>query len=185
MRWWIEKIIEKIFAASGAVTTIVILLMVIFLFKEGTGLFHSPVVEKGYVLCINAANPVEHIGSATIKKIFNEAIEEWSEFSSYRGRIVPFRFEEIFKRYSDEELGSDYERLPEKLGEVIAETPGILAFIPEEYAPKNVKGVRILEENKIAADDFFLGLEWIPTTTPAPQFGVLPLILGTLCVSIV
>jgi phosphate transport system permease protein len=189
MRRWIEKIIEKILALSGTVTTVVILLMVIFLFKEGFGLFQSPVVEKGYALCINSVNPVEHIGSSDIKKIYNGVIEDWSEISSYKekykGKIVPFRFDDIFKRYSDEELGSNYEHLSEKLGEVIAETPGILAFIPEEYLPKNVKGVKILEENKVAAYDFFLGLEWIPTTTPAPQFGVLPLILGTLCVSIV
>jgi len=30
---------------------------------------------------------------------------------------------------------------------------------------------------------YFLGHEWIPTATPSPQFGVLPLILGTLLVS--
>jgi phosphate transport system permease protein len=185
MRWWIEKIIEKIFGISGAVTTIVILLMVIFLFKEGSGLFLSPVVEKGYVLCVNSANPVEHIGSSAIKKIFNSVIEDWAEISSFNGKIVPFRFDDIFKRYSDAELGSNYEHLTEKLGEVIAETPNILAFIPEEYLPKNIKGVKVLEENTISSKDFFTGLEWIPTTTPAPQFGVLPLILGTLCVSIV
>jgi phosphate transport system permease protein len=191
MRRWIEKIIEKIFAISGLATTIVILLMVIFLFREGFGLFQSPVVEKGYALCVNEANPVEHIGSSTIKKIFNGIINEWSEFSSFNEKIVLFRCEDpdkcgnMSKRYSEEELGSDYEHLAEKLGEVIAETPGIFAFIHEEFLPKNVKGVKILEENKIAADDFFLGLEWIPTATPAPQFGVLPLILGTLCVSLV
>jgi len=191
MRWWIEKTIEKIFAISGLTTTIVILLMVVFLFKEGLGLFHSPVVEKGFALCVNANNPVEHVGSATIKKIFNGVIKNWSEFSPLDEEIVLFRCEEpdkcgnMSKRYSEEELGSDYEHLAEKLGEVIAETPGIFAFVHEEFLPKNIKGVRILEENKIAADDFFLGLEWIPTSTPAPQFGVLPLILGTLLVSLV
>jgi len=191
MRWWIEKTIEKIFAISGFATTIVILLMVIFLFREGFGLFRSPVVEKGFALCVNASNPVEHIGSSTIKKVFNGVIKDWSEFSSFNEKIVLFRCEDpdkcgnMSKRYSEQELGSDYEHLAEKIGEVIAETPGIFAFVHEEFLPKNIKGVRILEENKIAADDFFFGLEWIPTSTPAPQFGVLPLILGTLCVSLV
>ncbi|MCL1967649.1 MAG: ABC transporter permease subunit, partial [Fibromonadales bacterium] len=191
MRWWVEKAIEKIFAISGFATTIVILLMVIFLFREGFGLFRSPVVEKGFALCVNASNPVEHIGSSTIKKIFNGVIKDWSEFSSFDEKIVLFRCEDpdkcgnMSKLYSEEELGSDYEHLAEKLGEVIAQTPGIFAFVHEEFLPKNIKGVRILEENKIAVDDFFFGLEWIPTSTPAPQFGVLPLILGTLCVSLV
>ncbi|MDR2554353.1 MAG: phosphate ABC transporter permease subunit PstC [Fibromonadaceae bacterium] len=191
MRWWIEKVIEKIFAISGFATTIVILLMVVFLFREGFGLFRSPVVEKGFALCVNASNPVEHIGSSTIKKVFNGVVKDWSEFSSFNEKIVLFRCEDpdkcgdMSKRYSEEELGSDYEHLAEKLGEVIAETPGIFAFVHEEFLPKNIKGVRILEENKIAVDDFFFGLEWIPTSTPAPQFGVLPLILGTLLVSLV
>jgi len=121
MRWWVEKIIEKIFAISGLATTVVILLMVIFLFREGFGLFRSPVVEKGFALCVNAANPVEHVGSSTIKKIFNGVIKDWSEFSSLNEKIVLFRCEDpdkcgnMSKRYSEEELGSDYEHLAEKL----------------------------------------------------------------------
>ena len=185
MRKLIEKIIEKIFAASGAITTVVILLIIIFLFREGFGLFKSPAVEKGYALCVNSVNPVEHIGSTTIKKIYNAVIENWSEIENFDVKIVPFRFDDIFERYKEEEFGENYEKLPEKLGKVIAETPGILAFIPEEYVPKNIKGVKILDGNMISPDDFFLGREWIPTATPAPQFGVLPLILGTLWVSLV
>jgi len=159
-----------IFAASGMVTTVVILLIVAFLFKEGFGLFKSPAVEKGYALCVNADNPVEFISAADIKKIFNEEIEGW----------VPYRFDgdELSEKYEEEQFAG-------RLGEIIAETPKILAFIPEEYLPKNVKGVKILNGNTVIPEDFFLGKEWIPTATPAPQFGVLPLILGTLLVSLV
>jgi len=185
MRRWIEKIVEKIFAASGMITTVVILLIVIFLFKEGFGLFKSPVVEKGYALCVNVVNPVEHIGSTTIKKIYNAGIENWSEIDGFNEKIVPFRFDDIFQHYKEEEFGENYEKLPEKLGEIIAQTPGILAFIPEEYLPKGVEGVKILDGNTVNPEDFFLGQEWIPTSTPAPQFGVLPLILGTLWVSLI
>ncbi|MCL2261381.1 MAG: phosphate ABC transporter permease subunit PstC [Fibromonadales bacterium] len=159
-----------IFAASGMVTTVVILLIVAFLFKEGFGLFKSPAVEKGYALCVNADNPVEFISAADIKKIFNEEIEGW----------VPYRFDgdELSEKYEEEQFAG-------RLGEIIAETPKILAFIPEEYLPRNVKGVKILSGNTVIPKDFFLGKEWIPTATPAPQFGVLPLILGTLLVSLV
>ena len=170
MRRAIERGIEMIFAASGMVTTVVILLIVAFLFKEGFGLFKSPAVEKGYALCVNADNPVEFISAADIKKIFNEEIEGW----------VPYRFDgdELSEKYEEEQFAG-------RLGEIIAETPKILAFIPEEYLPKNVKGVKILNGNTVIPEDFFLGKEWIPTATPAPQFGVLPLILGTLLVSLV
>lgn len=181
----IERIIESLLTLSGAVTTVTILLIVVFLFREGLGLFRSPAVEKGYALCVNSANPVAHLGPQQIKQIFDYQIESWSELGGSEEPIVVFRFEEIFSRYSDEELGADYELLPEKLGEVIASTPGIVAFLPEQYLPQGVHGVKVLRGDQIMPADFFGGHEWIPTATPAPQFGVLPLILGTLLVSIV
>lgn len=184
-RKFIEKIIEGILTVSGAVTTITILLIVVFLFREGFGLFRSPAVEKGYALCVNSANTVAHLNPHQIKQIFDYEIENWLEVG---GRDIPievFRFDEIFSRYSDEELGEDYALLPEKLGEVVASTPGIVAFLPDQYLPRGMDGVRVLRGDKIMPADFFGGTEWIPTATPAPQFGVMPLLLGTLWVSII
>ncbi len=181
----IERLVEGILTVSGAITTVAILLIVIFLFREGFGLFKSPAVEKGYALCVDAGNPVTHLGPVEIKRIFDSEITSWSQTGGKDQEIVPFRFEEIFSRYSDEELGEDYALLPEKLGEVIASTPGIIAFLPLQYLPKDNPGVKVLRSDKITPADFFGGKEWMPTSTPAAQFGVLPLILGTLLVSIV
>lgn len=185
LRRIIEKLIESILTVSGAVTTVTILLIVVFLFREGLGLFNSPAVENGYSLCVNTANRVTHLGPYQIKEIFDYEIENWDEVGGADEPIEVFRFEEIFSRYSDQELGDDYALLPEKLGEVIASTPGIVAFLPNQYLPKGMPGVKVLRGDKITLADFFGGREWMPTATPAPQFGVLPLILGTLWVSIV
>lgn len=46
LRKILERTIEGIFTVSGAVTTVTILLIVVFLFREGLGLFKSPAVEK-------------------------------------------------------------------------------------------------------------------------------------------
>jgi len=180
----LEKLLEGILTLSGAVTTIIILLIVVFLFREGFGLFKSPNVEKGYILCVDGGNSVTHLSSYQIKQIFDSEIENWSEIGGKDQEIVLFRFEEIFNHYSDEELGAEYELLPEKLGEVIESTSGIIAFLPEQYMPEAGPGIKILRNDNISPADFFAGKEWIPTATPAPQFGVLPLILGTLWVSI-
>ncbi|GHT74578.1 phosphate transport system permease protein [Bacteroidia bacterium] len=184
MRKIFERIIETILTMSGAVTTIVILLIVIFLFKEGFGLFRSSDIEKGYSLCIHADNSAERLTPEQIKQIFDYEVENWEVLGGSDEEIVPFRFDEIFSRYSDEELGEDYEFMPDKLGEVIRETPGIIAFIPTQYLPANRMGVNVLPETTITPADFFGGKEWIPTATPAHQFGVLPLIMGTLWVSL-
>lgn len=178
-----ESIVQAIFTVSGALTSIVILLIVVFLFKEGFGLFSSPSVEKGYALCVNAGNTIEKLSVSEIKQIFDSEIENWEEVGGADAPIRIFRFDEIFSLYSDSEFGDDYELLPQKLGEVIKEDSNIIAYLPEKYVPVGMQAVKILPPENIGVADFFWGTEWMPTATPAPLFGVLPLVLGTLMVS--
>jgi len=187
MRKIFEKAIEGLFTVSGAVTTVTIVLIVVFLFREGFGLWRAPSVEGGYALCVNAANPVERLTSQQINRIFDYETENWAEVGGADAPIELFRVDDIFARYSEEELGAerDYDLMPQRLGEVVAASPIIIAFLPEQYLPREAEGVRVLRAGRVSAGDFFGGTEWIPTATPAPQFGVLPLILGTLWVSLV
>lgn len=180
----IERFIEGVLTVSGAITSIVMLLMVLFLFKEGSGLFHSPSVEKGYLLYVNSKNIVTDLSTPEIKHIFDSKLTNWKEVGGLDQEIEIFRFEEIFNYYSDEELGEDYALLPEKFAEVIASQQNIIAYLPEQYAPKEADGVKALATNTISISDFFGGKEWIPTATPSPLFGVVPLVLGTLLVSL-
>lgn len=182
IRRFIEHIIEGLLALSGSMASLVILLIVIFLFKEGAGLFNSPAVENGYVLCLNSSNRVKELSSVQIKNIFDEEIANWKELGGADQSIMTFRFEEIFSLYSEEELGADYSLLPQKLGEVIGSHPNIIAFLPAKYLPAN-PAIKPLPTKDISIAGFFGGTDWIPTAIPAPQFGVLPLILGTLWTS--
>jgi len=176
---------EALLTLSGGITSLAVLLIVIFLFKEGIGLFQSPDIEKGYVLAVHASNSVERLDAKQIKEIFDYEFTNWQMVGGNDEEVMPFRFEEIVSLYSEEDYGEDYELLPEKLGETIAQNPGIIAFIPEIYAPRDNVSVKILPTKNILLSEFFGGKEWMPTSTPSPQFGVLPLILGTLLVSIV
>lgn len=65
--------------ASGYLTSIVIVLIVVFLFREGAGLFDSPAVEQGYVLAVNRANPVQSLTPEQIMQIFDADLTNWSE----------------------------------------------------------------------------------------------------------
>lgn len=179
-----EKMIEGLLTLSGGVTSLVILLIIIFLFKEGFGLFRSPVVDKGYSLCVHAGNPVSSLNPVQIKDIFDRKITSWKEVGGEDIEIMPFLFDEIFELYTEDELGDDYKLLPQKLGEVIEKNKHIIAFLPDQYLPEKNPDIAIIKSGHISVADFLTGKEWIPTTTPAPQFGVLPLILGTLWVSI-
>ncbi len=183
MKRFLEKLIEGILMISGSLTSITILLIIVFLFKEGVGLFNNPTVEKGYVLSVNESNPLNSLSPLQVKDIFDAKITNWKEVGGNDQEILVFRFEEVFNLYPEEEIGENFEYLPDRLNDVVKAHPNIIAFLPERYLSVNFQG-KMLEKESISPFDFFFGKEWFPTAVPAPQFGVLPLILGTLWVSL-
>ena len=183
MKRFIEKLVEGALLISGSVTSITILLIVIFLFKEASGLFNSPVIEEGYVLAMNKTNPVKKLSSFQIKQIFDSNITNWDEVGGKEEAIELVRLSDLTKYYTEEELGANFENIPAKASELTAKHPGIILFLPTEYVSKNFDGT-LLRHETIQPGDFFGGREWYPTATPAAQYGLLPLILGTLWVSL-
>ncbi len=183
MRRFLEKLVEGILMISGSLTSVAILLIIIFLFKEGIGLFGSPEVEKGYVLSVNQVNPVNSLSPLEVKDIFDAEITNWKQVGGNDAEIMVFRFDDIFYHYSEDEMGENFEFLPEKLSSVVREHTNIIAFLPEKYLSVDFQG-KLLEKKNISSLDFFFGKEWFPTAIPVAQYGVLPLILGTLWVSL-
>ena len=59
MKRLIDNIARYILTVSGFTTSVVILLIIGFLFKEAVGLFNNPIVEDGYVLALNKENDVK------------------------------------------------------------------------------------------------------------------------------
>ena len=100
-----ERIIEGMLTCSGFVTSITILLIVLFLFTEAFGLFKSKVIEEGYVLALNKDNKVTELTPAQIKDVFDEEITNWSEVGGRDMPIRLFRLEDITRYYTEEELG--------------------------------------------------------------------------------
>ena len=178
-----ERIIEGILTCSGFVPSITILLIVLFLFTEAFGLFSSKGIEEGYVLALNKDNKVSELTPMQIKDVFDEEITNWKELGGEDLPIRVFRLEDITHYYSEEELGEAYENAGEKIMELIQKTPGIVAFIPQKFVVRP-DAVHFIKDNTISVKEVFAGAEWFPTATPAPLFGFLPLITGTLWVSL-
>ena len=183
MKRFIEKLVEGALLISGSITSITILLIVIFLFKEASGLFNSPVIEEGYVLAFNKANPVKKLSSYQIKEIFDGVITNWDEVGGKEEPIELVRLSDLTKYYTEAELGSNFENIPAKASELTAKHPGIILFLPTNYIGKNFNGT-LLKHETLRPGDFFGGKEWYPTASPSPQYGLLPLLLGTLWVSL-
>ena len=183
MKRFLEKAVKWLLTASGFVTSIVILLIIGFLFTEGAGLFREPVIEEGYVLALNRDNPVRELDAAQIKAVFDEDVTNWKELGGPDMPISTFRLEDADERFTEEQLGSQYENAGALIAGLVASNPGMVAFVPETMIPEN-SGLNFIEDNSISPGEVFAGGEWFPTATPAPLFGMLPLLLGTLWVSL-
>lgn len=168
---------------SSSITTLTVILIVIFLFKEGIGIFNKKPIEHGYIIAVNKNNPLNEITAADIKNIYDQKITHWNEIGGTKDSVFLFRLEDISNFYSDEQIGDNFVNLPACLSRLVDSIPNIIAFFPEKYLDKNFKGKQ-LEVDKITLSQFFAGKEWFPTAQPAAQLGVLPLILGTLWVSL-
>ncbi len=182
MKKLIDRLARWIFTVGGFTTSIVILLIVVFLFGEAAGLFRKNVVEDGYSVVVNPSNPVSGLNAQQLKLIFDADLTNWKEVGGADAEISVFRLSDLEKLYSSEQLGAQYEHASECIAAQVAENPGIIAFLPSSLL-EGAEGICVMSEGTIGAGDVFLGEEWYPTATPAPVFGILPLVWGTLWVS--
>jgi len=179
----LERFIEGLLMISSAVTSLTVLLIVVFLFKEGVSLFGKKSLEEGYVLAVNKSNTVNNLSAEQIKNIFDQKIKNWNEVGGNNVPILLFRTEDIAKYYGEDQIGKNFENLSGCISKVTDSLSGIIAFFPKKYLDKNFKG-RLLETENITISEFLNGKEWFPTAQPAAQLGIMPLILGTLWVSL-
>lgn len=183
LRKFTEKLIEGLLLISGGLTSLIVVLIVLFLFREGLGVFGSPSMENSAVLAVNKSNPVKSLTAAQVKNIFDQKITHWNEVGGTKDTIILFYIDDISVYYSDEQIGS-LDSVPARLSDLIDSIPNMLAFFPRKQLAENFKG-RLLPTEQITPGNFLGGKEWLPTAEPAAQLGVLPLILGTLLVSLV
>ena len=183
MKKFLEKIVTGIITCSGFLTSAIILLIVLFLFSEGFGLFSQKTIEEGYTLVVNKTNPVNELNAKQIKEIFDEDIINWKEVGGNDEKIMIFRFDDMQKFFTDEQLGENYANADKCINKLIRNNIGIIAFVPNGFVNKNIDGKR-LKDHEISGTEVFFGKEWFPTATPAPQFGFIPLVLGTVWVTV-
>lgn len=60
--------------------------------------------------------------------IFDGEITNWNEISDQEGDILLFRLSDLTSYFSEDELDSQFEYVPEKINELVQREPGIVAF---------------------------------------------------------
>lgn len=184
MRRFGEALFSGLIRISGAVSALVVILIVIFLFREGATLFGDSTVEEGFVLVTHKDNPVNTLEPAQVKRIFDQEITNWSVVGGVNDTIILIHLEDLTSYYSEDQIGAELEGIPWCLGHFVDSIPQVLAFFPKNQLPLPFSG-KFIETNPVSLPGFLGGKEWFPTAQPSAQLGVLPLILGTLLVSIV
>ena len=179
-----ERLMEAILMMSSSVTTITVLLIIVFLFKEAGGLFNKSPLEGESVIVVNAKNSVKHLTAIEIKDIFDQKITNWKEIGGGNDSIILFSMNYLEQYFTEEEVGSNFEFLPQKIDSLVSSNTGILAILAKKYLQKGTKG-KIVTVDNINIRQFLKGKEWFPTAQPAVQLGVLPIVLGTLWVSLI
>lgn len=177
------KLTEALLFLCGITTSIVVILMVIFLFSEGFGISGQPQLEPGYVIIVHKSNPTENLTNKTIKEIFDGKITNWNEVIDFESTIIPIRLNEIIGSFEGEDLGKNLELLPEKINVLVSQRKGIIAYLPQKLIPIDFEG-KIINIPESSFLDFFTGALWYPTAKPVALFGIIPLLAGTFLVSL-
>lgn len=186
MKKIVERFVKGLLMVSGTVSTLTVLLIIFFLFKEGLGLFGKSPTEEGFTVAVNRENPVSALSADQIKNIFDQNITNWNEVGGNSDSIILFRMDDLFSYYTEEELAgidTNMALLASKIDEVISREKGIIAFVSSKEIPANPNSKLITIEG-VGLFSFLSGKEWFPTAQPVAQFGVFPLLMGTLWVSI-
>jgi phosphate transport system permease protein len=168
---------------SSAVSSLTVLLIVVFLFSEGVSVFNESPLEDDMIVLINSSNPINDISAAQMKLIFDQDVVSWNELGGKKDSIIRFTLDDVHQYFSESEIGANFELLGNKVDSLVAKNSGMIAVVSTIAVPKNPKSKVIVLKN-ISPTTFFTGKEWFPTTRPAVQMGALPLILGTLWVSL-
>ncbi|MDX2195304.1 MAG: phosphate ABC transporter permease subunit PstC [Cytophagales bacterium] len=176
-----DKFFESVIYSTGIISIVIVLFIVYFLFKEGIGIFDKQPLEEGYCAVVHHYNHVNKISPEQIKKIVEGDLTNWKDLGGSYDSIYLFTLSDIEYKFTAEELGENFEHLNEKIAQYVSLNTGILAILPEKYVEKSLTRIKL---DKVSLAGFFNGQDWYPASAPSPQFGALPILLGSLIVSI-
>ncbi len=187
-KYFWESLWEGILKLSGSVTSIAIILIIIFLFSEGFSLFSSKKIEDGYSILVNKNNKIEDVSSSEIKKVFDMEIVSWKELGvdNNEDEITVFRIDNIETYATEEEMiliEEDVANVGKVISRILEDNSGMIAQVPKDMINKDFTQKEI-DLGHFSIREFFTLKEWFPTALPVPQLGVMPIIMGTLWVSL-
>lgn len=183
LRRFTEPVVESLIRISGYSSAFIIILIVIFLFREGISFLNMSPMEEGFSLIVHENNPVQKLTTEEIKNIFDGKEVNWTYAGGRDEQIHLLTLDELAEAYPPEAFGTRMEALPVYIDRYVDSLQGAIGYFPTKFIHDRVPHVRIVDVPDIALEEFILDEEWFPTAVPAARMGILPLLLGTLLVA--
>lgn len=184
MKKILEIISESIIKGCGYISAVIVLLIVFFLFREGFSFIGSSPLEAEHELFTNQLNSIHELSDLEIKNIFDKKITNWNVLGGRNDSIILVTPNDLDRYFTGEQLGENLEYISACVNHFLDTVPGAIAY----FSTKQVQMtplIKTLTVHPIGLSDFLTGIEWFPTAQPAAIMGTLPLLLGTLLVSLI
>lgn len=167
----LHKALVLLIRLSGATTTLVLVLLAYFLFREGLPvLWKSPLGDLQ--VAVHPDNPIRSLSPEQIEAIHEGKIRRWSQLGGYDDTLywvhpynLPFQDTMPLRAYLDS----------------CARLRGIIMAFPESWIPPTLK---LIEVEVYSIGAIVGGTRWAPTQHPLPSVGIAPLIVGSLLVGV-
>ena len=88
---------------------------------------------------------------------FDGNITNWKDVSGIDQDILIFRFSDLTNYYAEEELGDEFQYVPQKISELVAKEPGIIPSSPSSIYWKTVSREKSFRKRKSHWENFSEG----------------------------
>ncbi len=175
---------EALIRALGYTSSVVVLLIVFFLFREGFMLFTQPPLSDEMKAAVTQNNPVRELSTSQIRALHEEEITNWSEVGGPDLPVKLLNPNNFAREFPDVEFDRNKlnQQLPQLIEQLAETTPGLFAVFPESILPKNLVPVDV---GSISLSRMLSNPDWQPTKSPTPSFGLLAIIVGTFLVTLI
>ncbi len=184
-----NRLAEAFIKSCGWASTLLVLVIVIFLFRQGASLFWQSPLEQDLSLVVHPSNSIRHLNSSQLRDVLEGNIQTWDQIGGPQLPIAvlhPYNLEKelktrkIIQKKPEERIGNDLQGLQPLLDSLLGANPGLLLIFQQRFLPQASQPVTV---GNIELGTFLAGRDWEPTETPIPLFGAWPLLAGTLLVT--
>jgi len=138
-----EMLLELLIRILGWSSSLIVILIVLFLFREGLGLFSASVLTERHVLIVNPDNPIREWDANKIHKVTREEVTNWKDLG-WKNIPIQVLTTGNLEQFIPEAQGDNVlDILPHRIDSLFNNNPGLIGFIPERYAPPGYVPVRL------------------------------------------